>query len=116
MKHFFPALVALAALVAVAVTLRAPRSSGDYDIVAFGRLPTLVNGRLKPLDTVARTSLLLTQGRQRVTAADGRTISPDEWLLDVLFRPVLANSYQTFEIVHPDVLTLFDLTPEQGAG
>ncbi len=116
MKSFFPALAALAALVTVAVTLRAPRSSGDYDIVAFGRLPTLVNGRLKPLDTVARTSLLITQGRQRVTAADGRTISPDEWLLDVLFRPALANSYQTFEIVHPDVLTLFDLTPEQGAG
>ena len=116
MKSLFPALAALTALVSVAVTLRAPRSSGDYDIVAFGRLPTLVNGRLKPLDTVARTSLLVTQGRQRVSTADGRTISPDEWLLDVLFRPVLANSYQTFEIVHPDVLTLFDLTPEQGAG
>jgi ABC-type transport system involved in cytochrome c biogenesis permease subunit len=116
MKSLFPALAALTALVAVAFTLRAPHSSGDYDVVAFGRLPTLVNGRLKPLDTVARTTLLVTQGRQRVTTADGQTISPDEWLLDVLFRPALANSYQTFEIVHPDVLTLFDLTPEQGAG
>jgi len=116
LKSIFPALVALTALVAVALTLRAPHNPGDYDIVAFGRLPTLVNGRLKPLDTVARTSLLMMQGRQRVAAADGRAILPDEWLLDVLFRPALAKTYQTFEIVHPDVLTLFNLTPEEGAG
>ena len=30
----------------------------------FGRLPTLVNGRVKPLDTVARTTLLVLQGLQ----------------------------------------------------
>ncbi len=112
----FSMLAILCALAAVAATLRAPQSSGAYDTVAFGRLPTLVNGRLKPLDTVARTSLLILQGRQSVSTPDGRTISPDEWLLDVLFRPALANSYQTFAIVHPDVLTLFDLTREQGAG
>jgi len=116
MRPTFPLLVAGLALVATAVTLRAPRNPGEYDVVAFGRLPTLVNGRVKPLDTVARTTLLVTQGRQRVTTADGRTLAPDEWLLDVLFRPDLANTYPTFEIVHPDVLTLFDLTPEQGAG
>jgi ABC-type transport system involved in cytochrome c biogenesis permease subunit len=116
MKSAVPALTTLLALAAVAFTLRAPRNSGDYDAVAFGRLPTLVNGRLKPLDTVARTSLLVLQGRQRVTGADGRSLTPDEWLLDVLYRPNVANSYQTFEIVHPDVLTLFNLTPEEGAG
>jgi len=118
LPHFlFPALLILGALVAIAFTLRPPHSDGDYDFVAFGRLPTLVNGRLKPFDAVARTSLLVMQGRQRVLAADGSTLlSPDEWLLDVLFRPAVASTYQTFEIVHPDVLTLFDLTSEQGAG
>ncbi len=116
MKSIFPALAALATLVAVAVSLRPAHNPGDYDVVGFGRLPTLVNGRLKPLDTVARTTLLVTQARQRVTLPDGSAISPDEWLLDVLFRPALANSYQTFEIVHPDVLTLFGLTPGDGAG
>jgi len=108
-NKYVPALVALGALVAVAFTLRAPHRSGDYDLTAFGRLPTLVNGRLKPLDTVARTTLLVTQGRQRVTAPDGRTLTPGEWLLDVLYRPAVANEYQTFEIVHPDVLALFHL-------
>ena len=100
-KSLIPALVALGALVAVALTLKAPRNPGDYDVVAFSRLPTLVNGRLKPLDTVARTTLLLTQGRQRVTTPDGGSLTPGEWLLDVLYRPKVADTYHTFEIVHP---------------
>jgi ABC-type transport system involved in cytochrome c biogenesis permease subunit len=112
----FPALVALGAVVAVALTLQAPRNPGDYDVVAFSRLPTLVNGRLKPLDTVARTTLLLTQGRQRVTTPDGGSLPPGEWLLDVLYRPKLADTYQTFEIVHPEVLALFNLATTDGAG
>jgi ABC-type transport system involved in cytochrome c biogenesis permease subunit len=116
MKITFPALVAFGALAAIALTLRVPRNSDEYDIAAFGRLPTLVNGRVKPLDSVARTTLLVLQGRQRVTTAEGGTLSPDEWLLDVLFRPERANAYPGFEIVHPEVLTLFDLAPGQGAG
>ncbi len=107
-----PALAAL--LVASSLFPRAPKS--DYDLGAFGRLPTLVNGRVKPLDTVARTTLLVLQGRQRVTAKDGRTLQPVEWLLEMLYRPAAANAYTVFEVVHPDVLTLFNLTPEQGAG
>ncbi len=116
MKKYFSSIVVITALIAVALTLRAPRNHGEADVTGFGRLPTLVNGRVKPLDTVARTSLLVMQGRQRVTTSDGRTLTPDEWLLDMLFRPVLANSYATFEIVHPDVLVLFDLTPTEGGG
>jgi len=116
MKKLFPLLALFAACAAVLVSLRPPRNPGDYDLVAFGRLPTLVNGRIKPLDTVARTSLLVLQGRQRVTAPDGRSLTPTEWLLDMLYRPAVANAYPTFEIVHPDVLTLFNLTPDDGAG
>ncbi len=115
-KSLIPALATFAALVAVAVSLRAPRNTGDYDVVAFSRLPTLVNGRLKPLDTVARTTLLLTQGRQHVTTPTGATLTPGEWLLDVLYRHQVADTYQTFEIVHPDVLALFNLATTDGAG
>ena len=100
----------------VASTLLAPRNADAFDLVAFGRLPTLVNGRLKLLDTVARTALLSTQGRQRVVTTDGRTLTPSAGLLDVLYHPDAADSYPTFEIVHPEILPIFGLTPEQGAG
>ncbi|HVS52842.1 MAG TPA: cytochrome c biogenesis protein CcsA [Opitutaceae bacterium] len=116
MKKYFSALVVLAAVVGVAVSLRSPRNPGEFDVVAFSRLPTLVNGRVKPLDTVARTSLLMLQGRQRVTTADGASLTPAEWLLDMLYRPATANDYQVFEIVHPDVLALLNLSAEDGAG
>ena len=116
MKKYFAATVVLLTLVGVAATLRSPRNPTDYDLVGFSHLPTLVNGRVKPLDTVARTSLLMLQGRQRVAAPGGRSLTPAEWLLDVFFVPAVADEYQTFEIVHPDVLVLFNLTTADGAG
>ena len=106
---------ALAALWVVA-TLFPGKPKSEFALNEFGRLPTLVNGRVKPLDTVARTTLLMFQGRQSVTTFDGRRLGPNEWLLDMLFRPTLANTYPVIEIVHPEVLSLVNVTAEQGAG
>jgi ABC-type transport system involved in cytochrome c biogenesis permease subunit len=116
MKKYFPALVALVAILAIAATLRSPRNRSEFDLAAFGRLPLLVHGRTKPFDTLARTSLLMLQGRQRVTTSEGRTLPPEEWLLDVFFRPAVADQHAVFEIVNPDVLALLGLRPEEGAG
>jgi ABC-type transport system involved in cytochrome c biogenesis permease subunit len=116
MRKSFPLIAAAIALLAVAATLLPPRSKSPYDLEEFGRLPTLVNGRIKPLDTVARTTLLVLQGRQRVTDGEGRTLHPSAWLLDMLFRPDKASLYPVFEIVHPEVLSVMRLTTEQGVG
>jgi len=116
MKRFLPLSILILAILAIAATLLPPRNPGEYDLAAFSRLPTLVNGRIKPLDTVARTSLLMLQGRQRITAPNDRAITPTEWLLDVLYRPEVANAYPTFEIDNPDVLALLNLTAEDGFG
>ncbi len=114
-KHLPLILTALAAL-GVALSFRAPRAASDFDAYGFGGLPVLVNGRIKPLDTVARTSLLMMQGRQRVTTADGRSLTPSEWLLDMLYHGGAADTYQVFEITHPDLLALVGLRTEEGAG
>ena len=106
----------VAAAAAVALTLRAPAPSGPWDLAGFGRLPTLVNGRVKPLDTVARHSLLLLQGRQRAVDAEGRELEPVAWLLDVLFVPARAERAPVFEVVHPDLLALLGLEPAAGSG
>ena len=116
MKKYLPLLVLVLGLAAIAATLVPARNQTEFDLVGFGRLPVLVNGRIKPFDTVARTSLLVLQGRQRVTLPNGTAISPVEWLLDVTTRPEIADAYQTIEIVHPDLLTLFGVTPADGAG
>jgi ABC-type transport system involved in cytochrome c biogenesis permease subunit len=116
MKNYFSLAVLLLALAAVAVSLFPPRPAGEYDLNSFARLPVLADGRLKPFDTVARTSLLELQHRQRFITPEGRELTPTEWLLDVLFRADLADRYQHFRIDNLDVISLFGLQPEDGAG
>jgi ABC-type transport system involved in cytochrome c biogenesis permease subunit len=92
------------------------RNKGEFDVIGFGRLPVVVNGRVKPLDTVARTSLLVLQSSQYIPRPDGTVLTPTEWLLDVVFASKRADGYQQFEINHPDVLALFSLRAEDGRG
>ncbi len=109
--------VALLLLLCVAVVLRSVRpqkNPGAYDVMGFAQLPALANGRTKPFDTVARTALLQLQSSAHVVTPDGAKLTPIEWLLDVFFRPERADTYQTFKVVHPEVLALFNLKPEDG--
>lgn len=114
-KRLFPVLILLLGALGLAYPLLRPTPSA-FDLDGFGRIPVVANGRTKPLDSVARNTLLLLQGRQRVVTPDGTTLAPTGWLLDVLFRPELADTYQHFEIVNPGLLDVFGLTIEDGAG
>ena len=132
MKRFLPYLALVLGLVFLALTLLPPRNPGKFDVVGFGRLPVLANGRIKPMDTIARTSLLQIEGAQKVLGGDGQAVfgpdsldplaprsgslmdmfdpppplSPEEWLLDVFFRPKIADGYRVFTIDNPELLAL----------
>ena len=67
----------------------------------------LAAGRLKPLDTVARNSLVIIRGRQTLRLEDGETLSATRWLADMLFKPSVADRYPSFAINNPEVLGLF---------
>ena len=115
MKKLLPFLVLAFGVFYAASALRPPATSSAFDLAGFGRLPVLVNGRLKPLDTVARTSLLVMQNRQRVsdpTHPEPLVESPTAWLADTLFNPKKADAYPTFKIDSPEVLDLLGITPE----
>jgi ABC-type transport system involved in cytochrome c biogenesis permease subunit len=115
MKRWIPLIVLVLATLWLASALRPQKNQTDVDLVAFGRLPVLVNGRIKPLDTVARTSLLTLQGRQRVSDPTSGPLvaTPAEWLADVLFNPAKADAYPTFRLSatdSPELLTLMGIT------
>ena len=112
MKKSLPFLILLLGVVYLGSTLAPPANKTEFDLGGFARLPVLVDGRIKPLDTVARTSLLVLQGRQRFVAPNGVSLQPVEWLLDVFFNPAVADDYQHFLIENPEVLALF--SREQG--
>jgi len=73
----------------------------------FSRLPVLEGGRIKPLNTVARTSLMILHGRQTLRLPEGGVLPPDRWLAEVLFNAPLADSRPLFAINNPEVLALF---------
>jgi ABC-type transport system involved in cytochrome c biogenesis permease subunit len=106
-------IVVIAALCAVAGLFISPPGQSDA-VAAFGRLPVLSEGRFKPLDSVARSTLLVIQGRQRIMTPDSvdTGLTPDEWLLDVFFVPEKADAYAVFLVDNPDLLALIGQTDE----
>jgi len=111
-QRLVPVLVLLCGAGFLVLTLVPPANPGAFDILGFGRLPVLADGRIKPLNTLARSSLLQLQARQRVVRDDGTELTPNEWLLDVFFRPDLADSYATFVVDNPELLGLIGKTDE----
>lgn len=79
-----------------------------FNVDELGRLPVLDGGRVKPLDSVARNSLLVIRSKQSVRHND-RTVSADEWLADLMFRPEVADEQNVFFIDDPDVLGLIGI-------
>src|SRR6266542_2752213 len=73
MKRFLPwiRLVVAAGWIA-ANWLPSKTANGDLDFAKFGEIPVLVGGRVKPLDTVARNSLLIIHGKQELRLEGGR--------------------------------------------
>jgi hypothetical protein len=84
------------------VDLRDPRNGYSETF------PALAGGRVKPLDSIARNGLLVLSGKQTVHLNE-RRITATGWLMDMVFRPSLADVIPVFEIDDPDVLGLFGI-------
>ncbi len=82
------------------------------DATTLGALPVLHNGRVKPLDTVGRSTLLMLRGKQSVYT-EGKTINSSEWILDMMFNPEVADGYPVFMINDADVLAMLGKRPDE---
>ncbi len=108
MKRFLPGLVLLFAVSWLAANwLPHKVAKDDVDLTKFGKIPVLVGGRVKPLDTVARNSLLIVHGKQELRLEGGRRLSAMQWLTDVLFNASAADQYPVFLVQNAEVLGLF---------
>jgi ABC-type transport system involved in cytochrome c biogenesis permease subunit len=109
MKRFIPWIVLILAAGSIIASWLPPKraASGDVDLAKFGKIPVQVGGRVKPLDTVARNSLLIIHGKQELRLNDGRKLSALEWLADVLFNAAVADEYPVFLEQNDEVLGLF---------
>lgn len=113
MKKFFPILFIC---LAVLVTLRGimpQHSESLFPVSEYGKLPVLEGGRYKPIDSVARTSLLLLGGKQSTKNLQGNKISATEWLMHLTLYPEQASGYPVFRIDHTDVKGLMENSDPQ---
>lgn len=87
-------------------------SSFGYAKSSLGEIPVLMNGRVKPLDTVARVSMLVLAGKQKVRLEDGETYEAEDMLPELLFDFDQFRSRKILRIDHPEVLSLFGITQD----
>jgi len=118
-KHLPWLLTAILALW-VASGLGPPRQQSGFATAEFGRLPVLLNGRLQPLDSVARNCLRVIRGRQSVAIAEPnakrwqppKRLPAIEWLMEVTMKPEVADTRPVFRVDHPELRGLFKLPAE----
>jgi len=102
-------LVVLGAVLVVPLTQR-PHATA-FDLAGFAALPVSADGRVKPIDTVARNALMLASGRQTLRI-DARELSATEFMLELMARPQTLREVPLVRVDHPDVLALLGRKPE----
>jgi ABC-type transport system involved in cytochrome c biogenesis permease subunit len=111
MKRFFPWIIFIV-FAGLAVSNMIPKKpNSTFDLTGFGRLPVLAGGRVMPMDTLARVSLLQMNHHGVEEAAENQKPaqkpSQTQWLLDVLMLPEHSDGAKVFEVTNPDILDLF---------
>jgi ABC-type transport system involved in cytochrome c biogenesis permease subunit len=110
-----PWVAGVLAVLGALFVMRPAGPARGMDLDDFGHVPVLEGGRVKPIDTVARNALLMIRGKQSARVdrdGDGKletSIGPSEWLLDVMFRPEVADQQPIFNVNDPDVLGLMGI-------
>ena len=110
MKRFLPWIILVLAAGSIAANwLPTKPAQDEFDFAKFGKIPVLVGGRVKPLDTVGRNSLLIIHGKQelRLEGGPAGAGSAMQWLTDVLFNAPVADQYPIFVVQNAEVLGLF---------
>ena len=112
-QRLFPWAVVWLATIYLLLQARPPKDNGPFDLQSFGHIPVSADGRVKPLDTVARNGLMVMSDR-RSFRIDGKRQPAIRWLADVIARPEAAQEYRVFRIDHPDVLAIMGMTHDDG--
>ncbi len=133
MKRSTLLAVGLALLFALLISgryLRPTDYGTDMDLDTFGQLPVVKDGRVKPMDTVARNALRIISGKKKLLAPLDEPNAIQKllrrkhesrpaivWLADAMSLSDQASPalyHETFRIDHPEVLASVELEPTKG--
>jgi len=115
MKKWLPYIVTAVMAAWFLSTLR-PAPDKTFAFSEFGKLPVLSNGRIQPMDSLARNSLLQIREKQQANlepwkGAFGkpRIISATEWLAAVMMDPATADQWPVFRVDNQELISLLKL-------
>ena len=124
MKKLFQKWFPLFLMLAMALWFFAklsPVKDKDFAFAQFGELPVTANGRVQPLDSLARNALLQLREKQTLNLEPWkawnekpRIISAREWLANVMMNSTVADEWPAFRVDNPDLISLLKL-PEKDA-
>lgn len=104
-RYFVPLFIC--GMLAMRIVAQERVTTADGFSTKFSEIPVLMNGRIKPLDSVARNSMMIISGKQSIKDKEsGEKIDANEWLMDSLMRPERSDRQKIFLIHHPEVLLM----------
>lgn len=92
----------------------------EFDYAAFGQIPVVADGRVKPIDTYARNTLRQLSGSETFYLEDKndpktKTLQPAiRWLLDVIARPEEGARHKFVRIDNLDTIEALGLKNRKG--
>ena len=99
-----------------------PPKEKDYAFAEFGELPVTANGRVQPLDSLARNALLQLREKQTLNIepwkdwnGQPRIIPATEWLANVMMNQAVADTWPVFRVDNPDLISLLKLPQRDAA-
>lgn len=113
LKAVVVGLIFIAAGLMLLRDLRPPRFDSGMELGLLAQIPIQEGGRIKPMDTLARTSLMLIGGKQTYRDIDGRRLPAIEWFAELILHPQMAARRPVFRIDHPDLVGLLGFHNEQ---
>ena len=114
MRKFAPWIISLVLLVWAFSKMLPPKEPPGFDVTGFGKLPVLVDGRVMPMDTLARLTLSEMNHHGVYTTASGNTEQPSRGLMEILMRPEHSDTAKLFEVSNQEVVDLFGSQDAKG--
>jgi ABC-type transport system involved in cytochrome c biogenesis permease subunit len=115
LQKWFPPVLMLVMALWFLGQMQPPRDK-SFAFSEFGQLPVMFNGRLKPMDSLARNSLLQIREKQTLDLEpwkewyEPQTIIPaTEWLANVMMNPQVADGWPVFRVDNPDLIAFLKL-------
>jgi ABC-type transport system involved in cytochrome c biogenesis permease subunit len=114
-QKWFPPLLMFVMALWFFGNLQAPKDK-TFAFTEFGQLPITANGRIEPLDSLARNALLQIREKQTLNVEpwkewnqSPKIISATEWLANVMMNPAVADNWPVFRVDNPDLVSLLKL-------